>query len=79
MKKVAALSIAAVIAIVSSVAVAQEGQHKGRKSGGNVPAAAESTKGNESSVPAGQGGTAGTHPTGANVGPGRAEQVKTPN
>jgi hypothetical protein len=30
--------------------------------------------GNERGTAYGQGGTAGTHPTGANVGPGRAEQ-----
>jgi hypothetical protein len=76
MKTVTALFVAAVVAVGTTVALAQEGLHTGRKSGGSVPPAAENTRGTESSIPAGQGGTAGTHPTGANVGPGRAEQVK---
>jgi hypothetical protein len=76
MKTVTALFVAAVVAIGTTVALAQEGLHTGRKSGGNAPPAAENIKGTESSIPAGEGGTAGTHPTGANVGPGRAGQVK---
>lgn len=39
----------------------------------------KSDKGNASSVPAGQGGTAGTHDTGPHASPSRAGQVKTPS
>jgi hypothetical protein len=69
------LCVAAALS-VGTAAFAQEGQHKGRKSGGDVSAVTETGKGNASSIPQGQGGTAGAHPTGANVGPGRAGQVK---
>jgi len=62
---------------VGTTALAQEGTNTGKKQD-QAPAKVESQSGNESSVPAGQGGTAGQHPTGANVGPGRAGQVKTP-
>jgi hypothetical protein len=71
------LCLAAALTIGTAAAFAQEGQHMGRKSGGDAPAASESSKGNASSIPQGQGGTAGSHPTGANVGPGRAGQVKS--
>jgi hypothetical protein len=75
-KTMAALFLAGAMSVGVTTAFAQEGQHTGRKSGGDAPAAAESTQGNASSIPAGQGGTAGTHPTGANVGPARAGDVK---
>jgi hypothetical protein len=78
-RNLATLFFAAALSIGATAALAQEGQHVGKKSGGDVPQATESTKGNASSIPEGQGGTAGKHPTGANVGPGRAGQVKTPS
>jgi hypothetical protein len=62
---------------VGTTALAQEGTNTGKKQD-QAPAKMESQSGNASSVPEGQGGTAGSHPTGANVGPGRAGQVKTP-
>jgi hypothetical protein len=71
------IGIAAALS-VATAAFAQEGQHMGRKSGGDVPAATDSDRGAASSIPEGQGGTSGSHPTGANVGPGRAGQTKTP-
>jgi hypothetical protein len=71
------LGLAALMSTALTAAYAQEGTHQGRKSGGDVPPAASSDKGAASSIPEGQGGTAGTHPTGANVGPGRAGQVKS--
>lgn len=39
-----------------------------------MAAAVAQTNGENRGTAYGQGGTAGTHPTGANVGPGRAEQ-----
>jgi hypothetical protein len=75
--KTVKLLLAAALAVTSTVAIAQEGLHKGRKSGGDAPAAMESTKGNASSVPAGQGGTAGTHDTGPHADPGRVGGVKS--
>jgi hypothetical protein len=41
---------------------------------GMTAAVAQSSTGENRDTAYGQGGTAGTHPTGANVGPGRAEQ-----
>ena len=76
-KTLSLLCLAAAVSFATAGAFAQEGQHLGRKSGGDVPAAAETGKGNASGIPEGQGGTAGEHPTGANVGPGRAGQVKS--
>jgi hypothetical protein len=77
-RNLATLFFAAALSFGATAALAQEGQHMGRKSGGDVPSATESTRGNASSIPEGQGGTAGEHPTGANVGPARAGQMKTP-
>jgi hypothetical protein len=76
---ISALLLASALAIGTTAAIAQEGQHMGRKSGGDAPAAAESTKGNASSTAFGQGGTAGTHDTGSKPGPGRVGDVKTPS
>ena len=73
--KVASLLFAMAIGAGATAAFAQEGTHAGKKQD-QAPAATESNAGASSSIPAGQGGTAGTHPTGANVGPGRAGQVK---
>jgi hypothetical protein len=72
-----AILLLATVLGAGTTALAQEGTNTGKKQD-QAPAAKESTSGNASSVPAGQGGTAGTHPTGANVGPGRAGEVKTP-
>jgi hypothetical protein len=72
-----ALLLVAAVGFGTTAALAQEGQHATKKSD-QAPAAMESNRGETSSTPAGQGGTAGTHPTGANVGPGRAGEVKTP-
>ena len=77
MKTVSTLLLAAALGVGSTLAMAQEGQHTGKKSD-QAPAKMESTQGENSSTPMGQGGTAGTHPTGANVGPGRAGEVKAP-
>ena len=71
MKTVSTFLLAAALAAGSTLAFAQEGQHTGKKSD-QAPPAAESKTDNASSIPAGQGGTAGTHPTGANVGPAKA-------
>jgi hypothetical protein len=76
-KTIATALLAVTLGTAASVALAQEGQHNAKKSD-QAPAATESQAGEKSSIPAGQGGTAGTHPTGANVGPGRAGEVKTP-
>jgi hypothetical protein len=76
-KSLTTLLLAAALAVGTTAAFAQEGQHTGRKSGGDAPAAAESTKDNASSVPVGQGGTAGSHDTGNKPGPGRIGDVKT--
>jgi hypothetical protein len=76
--RIPALLLASSLAIGTTAAIAQEGQHMGRKSGGDAPAAAESTKGNASSTAYGQGGTAGTHDTGTKAGAGRVGDVKTP-
>lgn len=76
-KTIATALLAITLGAATSAALAQEGLHAGKKSD-QAPAATESQAGEPSSVPAGQGGTAGTHPTGANVGPGRAGEVKTP-
>jgi hypothetical protein len=70
-KSLTTLILAAALASGSTLAMAQEGQHNAKKSD-QAPPAAESTKGEASGTPLGQGGTAGTHPTGANVGPGKA-------
>jgi hypothetical protein len=74
----ATMVLAAALSVAAGAAFAQESQHMGRKSGGDAPAATQSDRGAASSIPEGQGGTAGSHPTGANVGPGRAGQTKTP-
>ena len=77
MKTISTLLLAAALGVGSTFAMAQEGQHTSKKSD-QAPAAAESLKGNADSVPAGQGGTAGTHDTGSKPGPGRIGDVKTP-
>lgn len=77
MKTASTLLLAAALAAGSTFAMAQEGLHTGKKSD-QAPAAAESNKGQASSTPVGQGGTAGTHDTGSKPGPGRIGDVKTP-
>ena len=77
MKTVSTLLLAAALAAGTTLAMAQEGQHTGKKSD-QAPAKMESTKGNNSSVPVGQGGTAGSHDTDPTAGPGRIGNVKTP-
>jgi hypothetical protein len=78
MKTLITAALAAALTVATSTAFAQESQHMGRKSGGDAPAAMPTDRGAASSIPEGQGGTAGSHPTGANVGPNRAGQQKTP-
>jgi hypothetical protein len=77
MKTVSTLVLAAALAAGSTLAMAQEGLHNAKKSD-QAPAAAESTKGEASGTPVGQGGTAGTHDTGTRAAPGRIGDVKTP-
>jgi hypothetical protein len=74
MKKIALTSVAlaAVLSLGATAGFAQEGLHNAKKQD-QAPAKTESDAGVKSSIPAGQGGTTGQHPTGANVGPGRAE------
>jgi hypothetical protein len=66
MKPVAILLLIAGLGVGSTAALAQQSS------------TTKSDKGNASSVPAGQGGTAGTHDTGPHASPSRAGQVKTP-
>jgi len=75
MKTVSTLLLAAALAAGSTFALAQEGQHSGKKSD-QAPAKMESNRGEMSSSPIGQGGTAGSHDSGAKPGPGRIGDVK---
>jgi hypothetical protein len=77
MKAISTLLLAAALGVGSALAMAQEGLHNAKKSD-QAPAAAESQRGEASSTPVGQGGTAGTHDTGSKPGPGRIGDVKTP-
>jgi hypothetical protein len=74
MKKLTLMSvaIAAALSLGATGGFAQEGLHNAKKQN-QAPAKQETGAGLKSSVPEGQGGTAGSHPTGANVGPGKAE------
>jgi hypothetical protein len=77
MKTISTLLLAAALGVGSTFAMAQEGQHTGKKSD-QAPAVAESTRCEASGTPIGQGGTAGSHDTGPKPGPGRIGDVKTP-
>ena len=72
---VTALCLASTLAIGTSATLAQNSPSRQKDPYAASPSAttrSDGTSGERRDVPYGQGGTAGTHDTGANVGPGRA-------
>jgi pectate lyase len=66
MRSLATLFLVAALGVSATAAFAQQST------------TTKSDKGAASSIPAGQGGTAGTHDSGPHASPSRAGQVKTP-
>jgi hypothetical protein len=68
------LLLASALAIGTTAAFAQTTSHSSRNAGSPTAAAVspDGPAGEGRGTGYGQGGSAGTHPTGANVGPGRA-------